>query len=98
MRLRPLSHCAARYDFGVMGVCDEGSLADLAVKSAFRNEYEVLPMGPGLLARVRLADNRSCTRCTPHGTAGYLVPVASAANTRMVMRPYDTGLTVDRCD
>ncbi len=23
-RLRPLSYCTARYDFGVMGVCDEG--------------------------------------------------------------------------
>jgi len=36
-----------------------------------------------------MAGNSSCTRCTPLGTAGYLIPVASAADTRMVMCPFE---------
>lgn len=50
------------------------------------------------MACVRYHGQQLVHECTPHGTAGYPVPVASAADTRMVMRHFDTGLTVDRCD
>jgi hypothetical protein len=66
-----------------------------------KNEYEVLPSRPWVeWPMSALADNRSCTRCTPLRTAGDLVHVASAAETRMVMRRFgdcvnSSGVAID---